>query len=169
MCDPIQVSLLKMRPHYSQSSRQKGTPSSDTSPLASYKEVPFPSPPGSYFWKHLRHFCWSNLIKVKLKAKEGKNPTGSAFSWSVGRRVDCCFTWVSFVQVLLFCIRSCCLWSFRSQRIFSWSCRISSPLFHRFIMHTWLSSHSVYSWTSIKRPPIKRPSSTKRPVINAPK
>ena len=45
------------------------------------------------------------------------------------------------------------------------SCRISSPPFHWFIMHTWLSSHSVYSWTSIKWPPIKQPSSIKRPVI----
>ena len=107
MCDPIQVTLLKMRPHYSQSSRENATPSSDTSPLASYKELPSPFPPGSYFWKHLRHFCWSNLIKVKRKAKEGKNPIGSAFSWSVGRRVDCCFTWVSFVQVLLFCEGKC--------------------------------------------------------------
>ena len=40
MCDPILVTLLKMRPHYSQSSRDNGTPSSGTSPLASYKEVP---------------------------------------------------------------------------------------------------------------------------------
>ena len=38
MCDPILVTLLKMRPHYSQSSHEKGTPSSDTSLLASYKE-----------------------------------------------------------------------------------------------------------------------------------
>ena len=33
-----------MRPHYSQSSRENATPSSGTSPLASYKEVP--PPPG---------------------------------------------------------------------------------------------------------------------------
>ena len=38
MCDPILVTLLKMRPHYSQSSRENVTPSSGTSPLASYKE-----------------------------------------------------------------------------------------------------------------------------------
>ena len=44
MCDPILVSLLKMQPHSSQSSRENATPSSGTSPLASYKEVP-PSPP----------------------------------------------------------------------------------------------------------------------------
>ena len=44
MCDPILVTLLKMRPHYSQSSRDNGTPSSGTSPLASYKEVPPPDP-----------------------------------------------------------------------------------------------------------------------------
>ena len=44
MCDPILVTRLKMRPHYSQSSRENVTPSSGTSPLASYKEVP-PCPP----------------------------------------------------------------------------------------------------------------------------
>ena len=42
MCDPILVSVLKMRPHYSQSSRENSTPSSGTSPLAYYKEVPLP-------------------------------------------------------------------------------------------------------------------------------
>ena len=36
-----------VRPHYSQSSRENGTPSSGTSPLASYKEVlPTPHPLG---------------------------------------------------------------------------------------------------------------------------
>ena len=40
MCDPILVTLLKMRSHYSQSSRENATPSSVTFPLASYKEVP---------------------------------------------------------------------------------------------------------------------------------
>ena len=40
MCDTILVTLLKMRPHYSQSSRENATSSSGTSPLASYKEVP---------------------------------------------------------------------------------------------------------------------------------
>ena len=44
MCDPS-VTLLKMRPHYSQSSRENATPSSSTSPLASYKEVP----PGIFY------------------------------------------------------------------------------------------------------------------------
>ena len=42
MCDPVLVTLLKMRPHYSQSSRENATPSSGTSPLASYKEVTLP-------------------------------------------------------------------------------------------------------------------------------
>ena len=45
MCDPILVTLPKMRPHYRQSSRKNATPSSGTSPLASYREVP-PPPPG---------------------------------------------------------------------------------------------------------------------------
>ena len=42
--DPILVTLLKMRPHYRKSSCENATPSSGTSPLASYKEVH--SPPG---------------------------------------------------------------------------------------------------------------------------
>ena len=42
MCDPILVTLLKMRPHYSQSSRENATPSSGTSLLPSYKEVTAP-------------------------------------------------------------------------------------------------------------------------------
>ena len=44
LCDPILVTLLKMRPHYSQSSRENATPSSGTSPLATYKEGPPPPP-----------------------------------------------------------------------------------------------------------------------------
>ena len=40
MCDPIAVTLLKMRPHNSQSGRENATPSSDTSPLE--KKVPVP-------------------------------------------------------------------------------------------------------------------------------
>ena len=39
MCDIILVTVFKMRPHYSQSSRENATPSSGTCPLASYKEV----------------------------------------------------------------------------------------------------------------------------------
>ena len=39
LCDPILATPLKMRPRYSQSSRENATPSSGTSPLASYKEV----------------------------------------------------------------------------------------------------------------------------------
>ena len=45
-CDPILVTLLKLLPHYSKSSCENATPSSSTSPLASYKEVPPPPPPG---------------------------------------------------------------------------------------------------------------------------
>ena len=46
MCDPILVTVLKMKPLYSQPSRENATPSSGTSPLASYKEVPPPPPSG---------------------------------------------------------------------------------------------------------------------------
>ena len=63
MCDPILVTLLKMRPHSSQSSRENVTPSSGTSPLASYKEVTPPPPtPGT---KHHRTFCDSNTVTKK--------------------------------------------------------------------------------------------------------
>ena len=48
MPDPILVTLLKMRPHYSQSSRENATPSSGTSPLASCKEETPPPPPGCH-------------------------------------------------------------------------------------------------------------------------
>ena len=45
MCDPeILVTLLKMQPHYGQSSRENATPSSGTYAVASYKEVPPPPP-----------------------------------------------------------------------------------------------------------------------------
>ena len=36
ICDPILVTLLKMQPHHSQSSRENAIPSSGTSPLACY-------------------------------------------------------------------------------------------------------------------------------------
>ena len=42
ICDPILVTLLKMLPDHSQPSRENATPSSGTSPLASYEEVPPP-------------------------------------------------------------------------------------------------------------------------------
>ena len=48
MCDPTLVTVWKMRRHYSQSSRENATPSSGTSPLASYKEVPPPPPQAIY-------------------------------------------------------------------------------------------------------------------------
>ena len=40
MCDPILVTLLKMRPRYIQSGRENAIQFSGTSPLASYKVVP---------------------------------------------------------------------------------------------------------------------------------
>ena len=39
MCDPILVTLSKMQTHYGHSTHENATPSSGTSPLASYKEV----------------------------------------------------------------------------------------------------------------------------------
>ena len=60
MCDPVVVTLLKMRPHYSQSSYENATPSSGTFPLASYKEVQ-PPPPGSLPGRdHSRFFFHSS-------------------------------------------------------------------------------------------------------------
>ena len=59
MCVPFLVTLLKIRPHYSQSSRENATPPCSTSPLASYKEVT-PPPPESR----------SSLAKVWWKLTE---------------------------------------------------------------------------------------------------
>ena len=55
-CDPI-LTLLKMRLNYSQSSRENATPSSGTSPLASYEEVPTPTGRGPA--PHLFHIPFS--------------------------------------------------------------------------------------------------------------
>ena len=63
MCDPILVTLLKMRPHDSQSSRENVTPSCGTSTLASRSEVP-PPPPGN---THLViHNSSANMMRKML-------------------------------------------------------------------------------------------------------
>ena len=51
--EPILVTLLKMRPHYSQSSRENATPSSGTNPLASYKKYPPPPTPGTQLQENM--------------------------------------------------------------------------------------------------------------------
>ena len=62
MCDPILVSLLKMLPHYNQYSRENATPSSGSSPLASYKEVPPPHPPADRFGGSGYEFVYSTAV-----------------------------------------------------------------------------------------------------------
>ena len=57
ICDPILVTLLKMQPHYSHSSRETATPSSGTSLLAPCKGVPPPpTPRGFDYCKKLYFF-----------------------------------------------------------------------------------------------------------------
>ena len=61
-----------MQPHYSQSSRENETPSSGTSPLTNYKEVPPPRGGGrgrrpqycglSVIWTNGLDTCHSNLV-----------------------------------------------------------------------------------------------------------
>ena len=66
MCDPILVTLLKMRPHYSQSSGENATPSSGTFSLATYKEVPTTIPPPLPSPTHTpRSFDQSSLVLFK--------------------------------------------------------------------------------------------------------
>ena len=62
MCDPILVTLLKMRPYYSQFGRENATPSSGTSPLVSYVEVP-PPPHSEQIWACLGHM--HNYLYIK--------------------------------------------------------------------------------------------------------
>ena len=64
MCDPILVTPLKMRPHYSQSSPENATLSSSTSPFASYKEVP---PGGEEYTTGDDHLQQSNHRSSLLK------------------------------------------------------------------------------------------------------
>ena len=91
MCDPILVTPLKMQPHYSQSSRENTTPSSGTSPVASYKEVPprvyFFSNINSNYFFHTRETavviffppeapitsCTSLLLSVKIAGDKDEN------------------------------------------------------------------------------------------------
>ena len=67
-CATPLVTLLKMRPHYSQSSRENATPSGGTSPLASYKEVtpPPPNPRAAFTdWGTRGRLCflnWSTMM-----------------------------------------------------------------------------------------------------------
>ena len=65
MCDPILVTLLKMRPHYSQSSGENATPSSGTFSLATYKEVPTTIPPPPSPTHTPRSFDQSSLVLFK--------------------------------------------------------------------------------------------------------
>ena len=68
-CDPILVTLLKIRLHYSHSRRENATRSSGKSPIASYKEVPPPP-------------VWDNWDTPILKGRECK----SALRWGYGYR-----------------------------------------------------------------------------------
>ena len=63
MCNTILVTPLKMQPHYSQSSRENATPSSGTSPLASYKEACISTKHGIIF---------EIIIKNQTKNKENR-------------------------------------------------------------------------------------------------
>ena len=75
MYDSILVTLSKMRPLYSQSSRENATPSSDTFPLASYKEVPSPGYPGT----HQSPFLKSTAISLGKKHKSNTVTDMSTF------------------------------------------------------------------------------------------
>ena len=65
MCDPILETLWKMRPHYSQSSRENATPSSGPSPLASYKEAAPPLPGCFPVWP-MTETVYSPAIKFMI-------------------------------------------------------------------------------------------------------
>ena len=73
MSDPIRVTSLKMRPHYSQSIRQNATSSSGTSPLASYKEVP-PTPRGYRTdYREIKILRLPQTANVRLKLRISQN------------------------------------------------------------------------------------------------
>ena len=67
---PIQVTLLKIQPRYSQTSCENATPSSDTSPLASNKEVPPRTEPRfnekTKSWLYRRTQTRSAILKINV-------------------------------------------------------------------------------------------------------
>ena len=95
MCDPILVTLLKMPPHESQSSRENETPSSGTCPLASYKVVPPTPPPGCDdrgVWNpeySSRNPSIPSTIGIRIQVPLTKNPESSTWyleskAWNPG-------------------------------------------------------------------------------------
>ena len=98
MCDPIVVTLLKMRPHNSQSSRENATPSSDTSPLASYKK-------------------WKKKCQKKKKEKERKKVWLPVSQWYVYSRThitsDICIPYPPLLQTSADFISVVFLWILR--------------------------------------------------------
>ena len=67
MCDPILVTLLKMRPNFSQSSRENAAPSRVTSSLASYKEVPPPRTKSYVPWMVVSLMCLKGEVSLYIE------------------------------------------------------------------------------------------------------
>ena len=83
MCDPILVTLLKMRPHYSQSSRENVTPSSGSSPLVSYKEVPPIPRKGKFLHKSDKGSFSSRLwVKIAVFGRFFSQDRKPIYSWT---------------------------------------------------------------------------------------
>ena len=83
MCDPeILVTLLKMQPHYSQSSREIATPTSGTPPVISYKEVP-PAPYSGLYTERLRSERHNIVFESRRVARTGVG----VFDWLVSYTV----------------------------------------------------------------------------------
>ena len=100
MCDPILVTLLKMRPHDSQSSRENAILSSGTSPLASNNEVPPPPPHGVFYL--FRHDCCCRLaLSTAHRSRELYRHKASldTRSWEKVRNVERVKKWRSLQQI----------------------------------------------------------------------
>ena len=83
LCDPIPVTLLKIRPHYSHSSHQNATPPSGTSPLATYKEV---TPP------RIISNPWQNyILDSMLWILDSRNWISDSWSMDLGFRFSIVF------------------------------------------------------------------------------
>ena len=83
MYDPeILVTLLKMQPHYSQSSRENATPSSGTFLVASYKEVP-PAPNSGLYTERLR----TERHNIVFESRRVARTCVGVFDWLVSYAV----------------------------------------------------------------------------------
>ena len=120
MRDPILVTLSKMRPHYSQSTRENATPSSGTPPLASYKEVtpPPPSPRAAMLRRLSTHEYLYILGSIIFLHAQGEGRVRGFIKGRAPGKLTGCehdFAWLLYISKNFFLIQGTINNSFKLQ------------------------------------------------------